>query len=123
MANLKRNMIELVKNPEEVVKGGEVEIEKYWTPPFLPLTVTYEAIDLMEKIEKEENDDNASPRVFLELMIDFVASKAYGGQFTKEDLQNKLHAPDALETLQSQVLFIAQGQQSESTKNFLAKKR
>lgn len=119
MANLKRNMIELVKNPEEVLKGGEVEIEKFWTPPFLPLTVTYEAIDLMEKIESEED---SKPSEFLDLMIDFVASKAYGGQFTKDDLKNKLHAPDAVATLQEQVLFIAQGQQSDATKNFLAKK-
>lgn len=123
MANLKRNMIELVKNPDEVVKGGEVEMEKFWTPPFLPLTVTYEAIDIMEKIEKDEKEGTASPREFLELMMDFVANKAYGGQFTKEELQNKLHAPDAIEALQSQVLFIAQGQQSTATKNFLEKKR
>lgn len=116
-------MIELVKNPEEVAKGGEVEMEKYWTPPFLPLTVTYEAIDLMESVEKEEENGNVSPRHFLELMMDFVANKAYGGQFTKEDLQNRLHAPDAIEALQSQVLFISQGQQSDATKNFLAKKR
>jgi len=121
MANLKRNMIELVKNPEDVAKGGELETEKFWTPPFLPLTVTYEAIDLMEKVEKEEEGGN-NIREILELMIDFVAQKVYGGQFTKEDLQNKLHAPDAIEALQSQVLFIAQGQQSEATKNFLAKK-
>ncbi len=37
MANLKRNMIELVGNPEEVLNGGEVEIQRFWTPPFLPL--------------------------------------------------------------------------------------
>lgn len=123
MANLKRNMIELVKNPEEVLRGGEVEMEKFWTPPFLPLTVTYEAMDLMEKVEKEDKEGTASPREFLELMIDFVANKAYGGQFTKEELQNRLHAPDAIGELQSQVMFIAQGQQSNATKNFLEKKR
>lgn len=123
MANLKRNMIELVKNPDEVLRGGEVEMEKFWTPPFLPLTVTYEAMDLMEKVEKEDEEGTASPREFLEIMIDFVANKAYGGQFTKEELQNRLHAPDAIEELQSQVMFIAQGQQSNATKNFLEKKR
>ncbi|SFP81055.1 hypothetical protein SAMN05421839_1952, partial [Halolactibacillus halophilus] len=31
MANLKRNMLELVKNPEGVQKGDEPEIEKVWT--------------------------------------------------------------------------------------------
>lgn len=121
MANLKRNLIELVKNPEEVLKGGEVEMEKYWTPPFLPLTVTYEAIDLMEKVEKQEGDGNFKD--VLDMMIGFVAEKAYGGQFSKEDLQKRLHAPDAIEALQAQVQFIAQGQQSNATKKFLEKKR
>src|SRR5699024_457774 len=97
MANLKRNMIELVKNPDEVANGGEVELEKYWTPAFLPLTVTYEAIDLMEGLEKEDAKD---VRNLLGLMMDFVANKAYGGQITREDLETRLHAPDAVETLQ-----------------------
>src|SRR5690625_1850050 len=34
MANLKRNMMELIVNPEEVAEGGEPEIKKYWTPAF-----------------------------------------------------------------------------------------
>lgn len=123
MANLKRNMIELVKNPEEVAKGGEVELEKYWTAPFLPLTITYEAIDLMEEVEKAEEEGSSGIKKQLDLMLDFVATKAYGGQFKKDDLSNRLHAPDAIATLTEQVTFIAQGQQSEKTKNFLANKK
>ncbi|MGW8428824.1 hypothetical protein ACWGJQ_25825 [Peribacillus simplex] len=39
MANLKRNMIELVKE----VKEGEIETVKYLTPVFIPFSVVYEA--------------------------------------------------------------------------------
>lgn len=123
MANLKRNMIELVKNPEEANKGGEIEIERFWTPIHLPLSVMYEAVDLSEELSKIENGkSDKSFKDALDLMMDFIANKAYGKQFTKKDLLNKLHAPDAITTLQEQIMFIAQGQQSEQTKNFLAKK-
>lgn len=123
MANLKRNMIELVKNPDEVLKGGEAETEKYWTTPFLPMDVTYEAMDLMDKITAGDKDENASQRDLVDLLVDFTVKKIYGGQFTAKDLKKGLHAPDAITTLQGQVMFVAQGQQSDETKKFLAKKR
>lgn len=123
MANLKRNMIELVKNPDEVLKGGEAETEKYWTTPFLPMDVTYEAMDLMDKIMATDKDENASQRDLVDLLVDFTVKKIYGGQFTVKDLKKGLHAPDAITTLQGQVMFVAQGQQSDETKKFLAKKR
>lgn len=114
MTKLKRNMIELVKD----VQGEEVITEKYWTPVFIPLTVVYEAIDLMEEAEAKE----AKERDILDKFIDFVASKVYKGQFTKDELINGLHAPDAIPTLREQIFFIAQGQQTDETKKFLAKK-
>lgn len=120
MAKLKRNMIELVKNPEEVLKGGEIEFEKFWTPPFLPLEVTYEAIDLMEKIEGGKGE--IGEKEMLDLLMEFISSKVYGGQFSSDDLLKRLHAPDAVKELEEQVLFITQGQQTEETKKFLAKK-
>ena len=43
MANLKRNMIELVLE----VKEGEIVTKKYVTPVDIPLIVVYEAIDLI----------------------------------------------------------------------------
>ncbi|MFE5428168.1 phage tail assembly chaperone G [Peribacillus simplex] len=46
----------------------------------------------------------------------------YNKQFTKEDLFNGLHAPDAIQTLQEQIIFVAQGRQNDETKKFLAKK-
>lgn len=123
MAQLKRNMIELIKNPEEANKGGEVEIERYWTPVHLPLKVMYEAVDLSEEMAKiEEGNSKKTFKDALDLMMDFIANRAYNNQFTKEDLMERLHAPDAINTLQEQIAFIASGQQSDDTKNFLAKK-
>lgn len=123
MAQLKRNMIELIKNPEEANNGGEVEIERYWTPVHLPLKVMYEAVDLSEEMAKiEEGNSKKTFKDALDLMMDFIANRAYNNQFTKEDLMERLHAPDAINTLQEQIAFIASGQQSDDTKNFLAKK-
>lgn len=121
MANLKRNMITLVKNPEEVTNGGEPEFEKYWTPAFMPLDVTYEAVDLMGELEKME--ERSDFKKVLDLLVDFTANKAYAKQFTVEDLKGRLHAPNAVETLREQLFFVAQGEQTDETKNFLEKKR
>jgi len=115
MANLKRNSIELVTG----VEGDEVVTERYWTPPFIPLSVTYEALDLSQELSSQEGK---SERDLMDKLIDFVATKIYAGRFTKEQLQNGLHAPDAIQTLQEQIMFIAQGQQSDATKKFLEKK-
>lgn len=119
MANLKRNMIELVKE----VKEGEIVTEKYLTPVFLPFSVVYEAIDMTQEIDKSENTKSTtSEKELINKLIDFVANRIYNKQFTKEDLFNGLHAPDAIETLQEQIIFVAQGHQNEETKKFLAKK-
>lgn len=122
MANLKRNMIELVTNPEEAAQGAEVEIKKYWTPAFIPLSVIYAAIDLTEEIDNSDSEDKVSERELIDKLIDFVANDVYKGQFSREELESGLHAPDAITTLQEQIIFIAQGQQSNETKKFLEKK-
>lgn len=50
MANLKRNMIELIK---EVSEDGEVlKSEKHLTPAFIPLKVVYQAMDLTAEMQK-----------------------------------------------------------------------
>ncbi|MCA1029360.1 hypothetical protein LCM23_25445 [Cytobacillus kochii] len=122
MANLKRNMIELVTNPEEAATGAEVETKKYWTPAFVPMSVTYQAADLITQIEKPKEGEEIGERELIEKLIEFTVNDIYKGQFTREELESGLHAPDAITTLQEQILFIAQGQQSESTKKFLEKK-
>lgn len=113
-------MIKLVKNPEEAMKGAEIEFETFWTTPFLPASVTYEAMDLADKMDDEENQQ--SVRTIVDLLGTFVADKVYGGQFALEDLQNRFHGPDLINELRAQVYFVAQGQQSDETKNFLEKK-
>ena len=123
MANLKRNMIELVKNPEEANKGGEIETERFWTPVHIPLKVMYEALDLSEEMANiESGKSKKSFRDAMDLMMDFIANKAYNGQFTKDDLVERLHAPDAINILQEQIGFIASGEQSGGTRDFLEKK-
>ncbi|WP_226677194.1 phage tail assembly chaperone G [Mesobacillus jeotgali] len=115
MANLKRNMIELVKD----VKEGEIITEKYLTPVFIPLSVIYQAIDLTAEME---NITRENEKEMIDKLIDFVANDVYKGQFTKDDLINGLHAPDAINVLQEQIIFIARGQQTDEAKNYLAKR-
>jgi len=118
MAELKRHMIELVKE----VRDGEIVTEKYLTPVFIPMSVVYEAIDLAGEIEdfnggaKEEKD-------LIDKMLAFVADKVYGGQFTKQEIFEGLHAPDAIRVLQEQILFIARGMQNSDTKKYLKAKK
>jgi hypothetical protein len=117
MANLKRNMLELVKDVKE---DGEIITEKYWTPPFIPFSVVYEAMDLMKEMQESSSNNE---REMMDRLIDFVVKDIYKNQFTKEDLKNGLHAPDAIEAINSQIIFVAQGNQSDETKKFLEKKR
>lgn len=119
MANLKRNMIELVKE----VKEGEIITEKFLTPVFIPFSVVYEAVDLTQEIDNSEKEKSASSeKDMIDKLLDFVANKIYNKQFTKEQLFDGLHAPDAIQTLQEQIVFVAQGRQTDETKKFLAKK-
>lgn len=115
MADLKRNMIELVKE----VKEGEIVTEKYLTPVFIPLSIVYQAIDLKAETDKTTSENE---KEIIDKLINFVANDVYKGQFTKEELINGLHAPNAIEILLQQLLFIARGQQTSETKNYLAKK-
>lgn len=115
MANLKRNMIELVKS----VKEGEVITEKYLTPVFIPLSVVYQAIDLTAEMQ---NGKDANEKDMIDKLIDFVANEIYKGQFTKDELINGLHAPNAVTVLQEQIMFIASGDQTNETKEYLAKR-
>lgn len=115
MANLKRNMIELVTGVED----GEVKTKKYMTTPFIPLSAVYEALDLAKMIDDPKTED----RDKTEKLITFVADTLYAKQFTQEELTNGLHGPEAFELLYAQLLFTSNGYQSDETKKFLAKKR
>lgn len=120
MAKLKRNMLKLVKNPKEAMKGAEIEYETYWTSPFLSTEVTYEAMDLADLMEEKESDMKS--REVMDILGKFVTDKIYGGQFTFKDLKEKYHGPDFINSMREQIQFIAQGQQTDETKKFLEKK-
>ena len=107
---MKRNFIRLVK--EE--KDGKAIYDTYLTPSMIPLRKLYEAIDIEEESEK----GNLSQRQLFDMMIDFVVS-VYENQFTRDDVLDRLHAPDATEELQSQIQFVAQGQMDDERKKEL----
>lgn len=117
--SLKRNFIELVKNPEEVQKGGEPILEKYWTPPFIPFHKVRQALQLQVNMEKDEDQSELE---VMEMLADFVAKDIYLEAFTLDELYERLHAPDALTALQAQLIFVAQGEQTDETKKFLENK-
>src|SRR5690625_2056382 len=126
MSNLKREKIELIKNPNEVNEGAEPEIEKVWTVPFISFGTMREATQLLNEIvaDVEMSDDDKNDKI-----IDFLTEKAFGGRITKDDIYNRLPGPgfseqgNAQEVLESLLLFVASGQQSDDTKNFLAGKK
>lgn len=112
-------MIELVKNPEAVLRGEEPEIEKVWTPAFISLRVAKSAMELYNEME----EDTITPEgEKFDKLVDFVANDIYAGKITPDDIYDRLHAPDGKKHLQETLLFVAVGQQSDETKKFLAKK-
>lgn len=116
MANLKRNMIEIVTE----VKEGELVTKKFVTPMFIPMRVVYESIDLVAELNKRKNP--AEEKDLIDKLGTFIAEKIYNSQFTKDELFDGLHAPNAINELFSQVLFVSRGEQSEEAKKFLEKK-
>src|SRR5690625_758906 len=123
--SLKREKIELIKNPNEVNEGAEPEIEKVWTVPCISLGTSREAVNLLNEIASntEITDDDKNDKI-----IDFLTEKVFGGRITKHDIYNRLPGPgyseqgSAQEVLEEILFFVASGQQSDDTKNFLAEK-
>ena len=73
----------------------------------------------MAELEKAETGEvEMSFKEQIDKLIDVVV-KIYGKQFTAKDVKERLHAPDAIDTLRKQVEFIANGQQDEETKKFI----
>lgn len=124
--SLKREKIELIKNPDEVNQGAEPEVERVWTVPFIPLRASREAANLLNEIvsDTESSDDEK-----LDKLIEFVVENAFGGKITKDDIYNRLPGPgfseqgNAQEVIENIILFMATGEQMDSTKKFLAEKK
>lgn len=127
MAELRRNSIELMKE----IKGDEVVVERFWTPPFTPGSVTKEALSLMAKHEAQEEELQKSKKEMgskelLEIRaeyMDFIANRLYDKQFTVEDLEERYHGPQSYFDFQEQVRYASVGFQDNSTRAFLKSKR
>jgi|SRR5690625_342581 len=117
MANLKRTYIELVKNPEGVNKGDEPEIEKVWTPAFVPWRLVRQAAATLVA------DEDTTELEMIDKMEEFIVNDIYNGRITIDDLRDRLHAPDGAKTLQGVIEFISDApQQEEESKKFLEEK-
>lgn len=127
MSGLKREKVELIKNIEAVNKGEEVEIEKVWTVPFITYGTSIEAISLYQRVIDPENGMSEQDRN--DVVIDFLAEKAFGGKITKDDFYNRLPGPGFNDGLSGQdilmhlLFFVGNGEQTDDTKKFLAGKK
>ncbi|GGA99604.1 hypothetical protein ERX37_05455 [Macrococcus hajekii] len=109
---MKRNYIRLVKE----MKNNEPVFDTFVTPAFIPFKMMYQAVDLMDEMQ----GDKVTEKQAFDMMLDMVVD-IYNKQFSKEQLMDGLHAPDALTELQEQVAFVAEGRMSEERKKELAK--
>lgn len=116
----KRNFIKLVqvdkKGNAVTDTEGNAKYDTFITPTQIPFRKIYDAADLMDGA----SDENTSAQENIDQMLDMVVD-IYNNQFTKDDLLDRLHSPDAVEELQQQIQFIAQGQMDEERKKQLAK--
>ena len=116
----KRNFIKLTqidkKGNAVTDTEGNAKYDTFITPTQIPFRKIYDAADLMDG---EGEGDKSSKEGFDE-MLDMVVD-IYNNQFTKDDLLDRLHAPDAIEELQQQIQFIAQGQMDDERKKELAR--
>lgn len=116
----KRNFIKLVqvdkKGNAVTDTEGNAKYDTFITPTQIPFRKIYDAADLMDGA----SDENTSAQENIDQMLDMVVD-IYNNQFTKDDLLDRLHSPDAVEELQQQIQFIAQGQMDEERKKELAR--
>ena len=116
----KRNFIKLTqidkKGNAVTDSEGNAKYDTFITPTQIPFRKIYDAADLMDGA----SDENTSEQENIDQMLDMVVD-IYNNQFTKDDLLDRLHAPDAAEELQGQIEFIAQGQMDEERKKELAR--
>ena len=116
----KRNFIKLIqidkKGNAVTDSEGNAKFDTYITPTQIPFRKIYDAADLMDGT----SDENTSAQENIDQMLDMVVD-IYNNQLSKDDLLDRLHAPDAVEELQQQIQFIAQGQMDEERKKELAR--
>ena len=108
----KRNFIKLVqvdkKGNAVTDTEGNAKFDTFITPTQIPFRKIYDAADLMDGASDVEKSAQENIDEMLNMVVDI-----YNHQFTKDDLLDRLHAPDAVEELQQQIEFIAQGQMED----------
>src|SRR5699024_8161675 len=116
----KRNFIKLIqvdkKGNAVTDTEGNAKFDTYITPTKIPFRKIYKDADLMDGA----SDENTSAQENIDQKVDMV-DDIKKNQFTKDDLLDRLHAPDAVEELQGQIEIIAQGQMDEERKKELAR--
>lgn len=115
----KRNFLKLVKLDDDgkatLDADGNAQYDTFITPTQIPFRKIYDAADMMDGGDAKESTKQSMDEM-LAMVVDI-----YENQFTKDDLLDRLHAPDAVEELQQQIEFIAQGQMDDERKKELAK--
>lgn len=114
---MKRNFIKLIK---EVKDDNEVIYNTYLTPVFVPFRMMYEASDVQSELEKASETKEEDPKKEMDMMLDMVV-KIYNNQFTRDELIDGLHSPDAVRILSEQIDWVAQGKMNDQAKKELAK--
>ena len=116
----KRNFIKLIqidkKGNAVTDSEGNAKYDTFITPTHIPFRKIYDAANLMDNSSDVEKSAQENIDEMLDMVVDL-----YNNQFTKDSLLDRLNAPDAVEELQQQIEFIAQGQMDEERKKQLAK--
>ncbi|AKG74360.1 phage tail assembly chaperone G [Salinicoccus halodurans] len=114
---MKKNFIKFVKNVKEVEeKNAEPQFETFLTPSFIPFRKMYDATEALEAKEGADVTEKEAMDIMMDMVVDI-----YGKQFTKDDILDKLHSPDTMEELESQIGWVAQGKMNDDRKKQLAK--
>lgn len=113
MSNLKKHYLPLY----EQNANGEWELKPVFTPDFIPFKTVISATKMAAQMQKDTTGEKEIE--MLGEMMSFVANDIYQGKITTQDLEEKLYAPDAIETLKEQIAFVSQGYQTKEAKEFV----
>jgi hypothetical protein len=111
MADIQRKAIKLFKQVDDLTK--DPEYETYYTSPYISLRDTREAWVLNKELEDPENGLSQDERI--DKLVDFVANRAFKGQLTKEDIEDRLVG--GLQELNAVLAFVAFGQDIQAKKS------
>src|SRR5699024_8824778 len=104
----KRNFIKLIqvdkKGNAVTDSEGNAKYDTFITPTHIPFRKIYDAANLMDEASNEENSAQENIKQMLDMVVDI-----YNNQFTKDDLLDRLNAPDAVEELNNKSNLLHKG--------------